>query len=160
MYTCEFIISMLSIGTIGLAQRLNRVVFIIIVLFLSSCSSSRTKETFKTYDQLTRRWVFVYVDEPPVYNNDPKGFMKAFNKHFDACGKSDAFLSFQTKFCLQFVIDKKGRLIGSRIKGKNEKDWTSYERCAMNALMKCNQWSPGKRKGYNVDVLVTCPIVF
>ena len=151
---------MFNIGIIGLAQRLNRVFFIVIILLISSCSSSRTTGIFKVYDQLTKKWVFVYADEPPVYNNDTNGFMKYFNEYFDACGDIEGFLSHQTRLNLQFVIDKNGQLIGARILGKEEKDWTQYDRCAINVVIKSKQWSPGKIKGRNVDVLVTCPIVF
>lgn len=151
---------MFNIGIIGLAQRLNRVFFIAIILLISGCSSSRTTETLKVYDQLTKRWVYVYADEQPVYNNDPNGFMIFFNKKFDACGDMDGFLLHQTKLSLQFVIDDNGYLIGARILGKEQKDWTQYDRCAINVALKCEKWSPGKVKGRNVDVLVTCPIVF
>lgn len=144
-----------------MGKKLNRFVLIAIIFTISSCCGLRTNTVKgEIFDALTNRWVYVYADESPVYDNEPQGFMKAFNKNFDACNKGEDFLLESTHYLVQFVIDKTGRLIGARIKGKEEKDWTDNERCIINTVLKCSHWTPGKINGQPVDVLVNCPIVF
>lgn len=152
---------MFNTGIIGLEKKLGSFILIVLIFTINSCCGTRTNTgVTKTFDTITNRWVYVFADEYPIYDNDPQGFLKAFNKNFDGCNKVEEFLMESMHYTVQFVIDKTGCLIGARIKGKNEKDWTDNERCVINNILKYNNWTPGKINGHSVDVLVTCHIVF
>ena len=56
------------------------------------------------------------------------------------------------RYNFQFVIDKDGNLVGSRIRGKTPDLLNSYEKQALEAVNKIQNWEPGK---VNVTFFVT-----
>ena len=53
-----------------------------------------------------------------------------------------------------FVIDKRGNLIGARIRGKNDSELSLFEREGLRILSLCEKWMPGRNKGKPVNVLI------
>lgn len=100
------------------------------------------------------------LEVPPLCNGESyiQGFMKDFCRkvHFE---QSDEY-SMTYRFNVQFVVDKKGHLVGPRIYNKAPEDLNIYEKQVLDAVNKIQDWTPGKVKGKPVDVLVTIPIVF
>ena len=151
---------MFNIGITGQALLLNRIAFLFVTILMANgcfidCLPSNSYA--KKYDILTKKWVYEYVEIPPCFNNDEQGFIKCFNSNFIFSGNVEDMMP--SRLNLQFVIDKRGNLIGARIYDKQENEWTSFERSAVDFTRECQAWQPGRHNGKPVNVLVSCPII-
>jgi hypothetical protein len=125
--------------------------FILILLFNISCYSLSHVQNDTQYDSITRRNVYSFVQEMPIYKNGTNDFLKDFAKAFHYNGTET-----QTLVKIQFVIDKKGRLTGARIYGKPKDDMVSpFEKAVLSAVSLLQNWTPGRHMKKNVNVIIT-----
>lgn len=99
--------------------------------------------------------VYQYVDEMPSYGEEQqwhKGLLADFNNHFVYHFEDDEQI--QASLDFMFVIDKRGNLIGARIRGKNDSELSLFEREGLRILSLCQNWSPGRNKDKPVNVLI------
>lgn len=108
------------------------------------------------YDSLTEKRVYTFVEKMPQYKGGNRAFLNEFGRKFHYEYKE--YEDIQTKLQVQFVIDKKGRLIGARIFGKKYEELTNFEKEALKAITSLQNWEPGKHKNKSVDVILTMTI--
>lgn len=142
-------------------QRIVSVIsFVILIVSLLMCSCSVQKGG--AIDSHTGLYVYRAheLEVPPLCNGEPyiQGFMTDFCRKVHFKWSDESPITF--KFNIQFVVDKKGHLVGPRIYNKTPEDLNIYEKQVLDAVNKIQDWTPGKVKGKPVDVLVTIPIVF
>lgn len=157
---------MVTIGmVIGQATRYSKnnrfrdiIILSLLIFCLISCNSSRNAvlQQYTTYDRLSNLYVLVFTDKMPRYNGGYASFISEFNKNFHYNKVNNKNL--QTKIKFQFVINKKGKLVGARIYNKGDKDLTDFEKAGLDALTKIQNWSPGKFQNKKVNVLLTLTI--
>ena len=128
---------------------------IIIMLSVFSCCTikSHPENNLIQYDNLTKKYVYIFVEKMPNYKGGDNAFMTDFSRffHYDFKLNNDI----QTKLRVQFVIDKRGRLIGARIYNKKADELTSFEKEGLKALESLQSWEAGKYKNENVAVILT-----
>jgi len=110
----------------------------------SYCSAQNERNNFVKYDSLTQLYVHPLADEMPKYKDKHMTFLSDFLDHFQYDPTSEEQI--QTTLKLQFVIDKKGNLIGARIRDKTNDQYTSFEKAG---------WQPGVFNGEAVNVLIS-----
>ena len=121
---------------------------IVITVLLSSCG---VIVNTPLYDRYSNKMVYQYVDEMPSYGEEQqwyKGLLTDFNNHFEEDEQIQASQDFM------FVIDKRGNLIGARIRGKNDSELSLFEREGLRILSLCQNWSPGRNKDKPVNILI------
>lgn len=130
------------------------IAYYLIILSIFSCSPLKKAQDSNLiqYDSLTRRKVYTFVEEMPHYKGGNRAFINDFcqNFHFKFREHEDI----QTKLQVQFVINKKGHLIGARIY-KKEEELTRFEKEGLEILKSMQNWQSGKHKNKKVDVIVT-----
>lgn len=127
-----------------------------------SCKSLEDKQDNSQYDIITRKNVYIFVEELPKYKGSEiyKGGEIEFTKDL-VNNIHYAFLendNIQTRVQLQFVIDKKGHLIGARIFGKESDELSDFEKAVLKALCFTKDWQAGRQNGTPVNVLLKMPI--
>jgi len=132
--------------------------FVAIQLFFSCGISEKTivqNDSCKSqYDRLTKKEVYPFVDEMPVYPGGNIAIIKFFSENF----KYPEQDQFQASFQLEFVIDSDGKLIGARIRNKSHTEQTNAESEAIRVLELMPKWEPGKCAGKKVPVLMLLPL--
>ncbi len=127
---------------------LSKYLLVIISLFLYSFN----QEIFiKEYDKITKRMVYKNIQNMPIYKNGNN-----FHNDFAKSIKVDE--NTPTKIILEFVIDKKGFLIGERIYKKSKKDWNEFEISCLKSLKLMQNWKPGNINNEPVNVIMKFPI--
>ena len=121
---------------------------LLLLLLLMSCNTPR----IIVKDDLTGLRTFTSVEFPPKLNGQ-NSFMQEFMAKFSF--KYEQEEQRQYGFIVQFVIDKRGHLVGARIPGKKEQNYTRVEKEIINTLNQIQGWTPGKIDGKDVNVLVT-----
>lgn len=149
---------MKTIGIIPLARQLllNKYsLLIIIIISAFSCSyiKGQQEKNGAQYDDLTKRYVYSFVQQMPNYKGGDialmNDFIKSFNYYFQPNENN------QTKLQFQFVVDTKGNLIGARIYGKKAESLTNFEKAGLKTLVMLKDWKPGKHNNKNVNVILT-----
>ncbi len=94
----------------------------------------------------------------PTYKGGDVMFLKelANNIQYDYSENDNL----QTRVQVQFVIDKKGHLIGARIYSKESDALSELEKAVLKALCLTNDWQVGRQNGKPVNVLLTKTINF
>ena len=155
--TLEFIKNtMKTIGTIGqeLLSKISRFCLIfIIITSVFSCKSLEHKQEYTQYDKITRKNVYMVVEEMPQYKGGEGVFLKELANNVQYVYSENDNL--QTRVQVQFVIDKKGQLIGARIYGKESDAISDFEKAVLKALCQTNDWQAGRQNGKPVNVLLT-----
>ena len=149
---------MKTIGLILPVRRLviNKYNLLIIIIFSAfSCSSIKNQQEnkFVQYDDLSKKYVYTFVEQMPNYKGGNIALMADFGKYFHY--KFQTNEDIQTKLRVQFVIDTKGRLIGARIYDKKPETLTNFEKAGLKALVLLQSWETGKHNGKNVNVILT-----
>ena len=147
--------------TIGLIFRENRWVlnkfslFIVIMVSIFSCTPLKNVQSSNLvqYDTLTNRNVYTFVENMPQYKGGTRAFMNEFGKRFHYEFKEHEDI--QSKLRVQFVIDRKGALIGARIIDKKNAELSNFEKEGLKTIMAMPNWEPGKQHNENVDVILT-----
>ena len=144
------------IGIIGQVHVLAVYKIIVIAVLLSSCGVIGNTPI---YDRYSNKMVYQFVDEMPSYGEEQqwhKGLLADFNNHFVYHFEDDEQI--QASLDFMFVIDKRGNLIGARIRGKNDSELSLFEREGLRVLSLCQNWIPGRNKGKPVNVLISFSI--
>lgn len=147
---------MTTIGTIDqefLSKTSRFCLLFVILTGLFSCKSLEHKQELTQYDKMTRKNVYVVVEEMPKYKGGEVVFMKELVDHIQYVYSENDNL--QTRVQVQFVIDKKGHLIGARIYGKESDALSDLEKAVLKALCLLNDWQAGRQDGKPVNVLLT-----
>ncbi|MFR8837319.1 hypothetical protein [Bacteroides nordii] len=128
--------------------------FIVVVFSMLSCYSVRDQQTNDAiqYDDLTKKYVYTFVEQMPNYKGGDDTFIKDFRDNFSYSFKP--YEDIQTKLKVLFVIDTKGKVIGVRIYNK-EKKLTDFEKAGLKALELMQNWESGKHNNKNVNVILT-----
>ena len=121
-----------------------------------SCKSLEHKQENTQYDKTTSKNVYVFVEEMPKYIGGDAAFLKDLVNNIQYAYLEDDRI--QTRVQVQFVIDKKGHLIGARIYGKSSDELSNLEKAVLKALCLTNDWQAGRQNGKPVDVLITMPL--
>ena len=108
------------------------------------------------YDKITRKNVYIFVEELPQYKGGNIAFSKEFANNIQNVFSDKDSLPISVQ--IQFVIDKKGHLIGARIYGKESDALSDFEKEVLKAIYLTNDWQAGRHKGKPVNVLLTMPI--
>ena len=111
--------TMTAIGTTG-REFLSKIsMFCLLFAIISgvySCKSLEHKQEYTQFDEITRKNVYIVVEEMPQYKGGEGVFLKELANNVQYVYSENDNL--QTRVQVQFVIDKKGQLIGARIYGK------------------------------------------
>ena len=105
------------------------------------------------YDKITRKNVYIVVEEMPQYKGGEGVFLKELANNVQYVYSENDNL--QTRVQVQFVIDKKGQLIGARIYGKESDALSELEKAVLKALCQTKDWQAGRQNGKPVNVLLT-----
>ena len=122
--------------------------YVLMLALLNSCFAQRNM----IKDELTGLKSYVNVETPPKYNGG-ESFIHDFMSSFSFEYKQGEMM--QSGFVVQFIIDKKGNLLGARIAGKKADELTRVETEVLNTLARLQDWVPAKNGRKNVNVLVT-----
>ena len=147
--------------TIGLIYRAlqlvinNRNLLLGVVFsFMVSCYSTKEqKNLLLQYDNYSEKYVYTFVEEMPSYIGGDNAFLSDFSKCFQYSFSDSE--NMQTKFRFQFVINKKGHLVGARIYGKKAEELTNFDKKGLETLMSLQNWQAGKHNGKFVNVVLT-----
>ena len=98
------------------------------------------------------------IDTPPLCNGVPfpEGFLPEYLRRFHP-EKSEEN---PYRYAVQFVIDKNGKLLAPRFKGKTSEMLSAYEKQILERVSLMQDWEPGRDKGIPVDVFITVPEIF
>ena len=98
------------------------------------------------------------IDTPPLCNGVPfpEGFLPKYLRRFHP-EKSEEN---PYRYAVQFVIDKNGKLLAPRFKGKTSEMLSAYEKQILERVSQMQDWEPGRDKGIPVDVFITVPEIF
>lgn len=98
------------------------------------------------------------IDTPPLCNGVPfpEGFLPEYLRRFHP-EKSEEN---PYRYAVQFVIDKNGKLLAPRFKGKTSEMLSAYEKQILERVSQMQDWEPGRDKGIPVDVFITVPEIF
>ena len=118
-----------------------------------SCKSLEDKQEYTQYDKITRKNVYMVVEEMPQYKGGEGVFLKELANNVQYVYSENDNL--QTRVQVQFVIDKKGQLIGARIYGKESDALSELEKAVLKALCQTKDWQAGRQNGKPVNVLLT-----
>lgn len=138
---------------------LNRWVLLMVIMFSAfSCSSLKNVQDneLMQYDSLTRKMVYTFVEKMPQYKGGNIAFIDEFGRKFHY--EFEKHEDIQTRLRVQFVIDKKGALIGARIYNKKYEELTNFEKEGLKTITSIQNWESGKRKKENVNVMLTMVI--
>ncbi|WP_129617220.1 hypothetical protein [Bacteroides cellulosilyticus] len=138
---------------------LNKCSLLMVIVFSAfSCSSLKNVEDngFMQYDSLTCKMVYTFVEKMPQYKGGNIAFMNEFGRKFHY--EFEKHEDIQTKLRVQFVINKKGFLIGARIYNKKFEEFTNFEKEALRIISSLQNWEFGKHNNKNVDVIITMVI--
>ncbi len=139
---------------------MRKLLFFIVVQFLFlACTlvkptTKRNNNCRVQYDVITKKEVYSFVDEMPMYIGGNIAILKYFSENFRYPEQDQ----FQTTFHLIFVIDVDGSIIGVRIKDKLQSELTKAENEAIRVLKSMPKWIPGKCEGRKVPVLMFIPL--
>ena len=162
----------MSIGMGSGKKAISSVILITFSLFLFGCADKERKNTplesynnilndnkekkesifYKTkIDSITKKEVYLIVDELPKYRNDAFDFSKYILQNMKSLPEYDIYR-------IQFIIDEKGYLLGARVKNKKESQLTAYEKELLSILDSMPRWHPAKYKGKGVSYLMDIPL--
>ena len=127
--------------------------FLAIITSEFSCKSLEHKQEITQYDKMTRKNVYMVVEEMPKYKGGDGVFLKELVNNIQYVYSENDNL--QTRVQVQFVIDKKGHLIGARIYGKESDALSDFEKAVLKALCLLNDWQTGRQDDKPVNVLIT-----
>ena len=148
--------TMTAIGTTG-REFLSKIsMFCLLFAIISgvySCKSLEHKQEYTQFDEITRKNVYIVVEEMPQYKGGEDVFLKKLANNVQYVYSENDNL--QTRVQVQFVIDKKGQLIGARIYGKESDAISDFEKAVLKALCQTNDWHAGRQNGKPVNVLLT-----
>lgn len=105
-------------------------------------------------DELTgvKAFTMIKAETAPVYRGAFGSFSREIDKVLESSGVYGDTLSHHIR--IQFIIDKKGNLLGARIEGKSRDELNSIERKIIKTVDKMQQWEPGTFNGEPVDVFL------
>ena len=148
--------TMTAIGTTG-REFLSKIsMFCLLFAIISgvySCKSLEHKQEYTQFDEITRKNVYIVVEEMPQYKGGEGVFLKELANNVQYVYSENDNL--QTRVQVQFVIDKKGQLIGARIYGKESDALSELEKAVLKTLCQTKDWQAGRQNGKPVNVLLT-----
>lgn len=145
-----------TITIIGLILKYNNIYISILILFLLTILSCKSKNAIcdysTIYDSITNERVYEVVDRMPVFNaiGGSDNIGEYIIKRYDDSTKVGLQLSIK----LRFVINKRGELVGAGIYGKNRNEYTDVEKQIVKIAESSPNWEPGLCSDHKVNVLV------
>ncbi len=114
--------------------------------------------TIGVYDSTLQDNVFMVVDQPPLFMDDPSSqkFMEWVysNVKYPAEAKK---LGVQGRVMVRFIVDENGKVIKPEIL---KSDNPLLDEAALKSLEGCPDWAPGRYKGKPVKIYFAMPITF
>ena len=117
-------------------------------LFTNNCDYIYNKEMNKN--------VYTKVDSLPKFPSGDSGFIKFFLTNFNKPNQE----TIQGRIVLELIIDEKGNIIQSKIRDKNESEYTLLEKEALRVLIFSPLWIPAKCHNKNVIARTYRPLIF
>ena len=113
------------------------------------------KEQKPFLDEFSGKMVYATLYDMPEYNGGEwrENLRKEFQSRFHYNFKENE--RFQKVLHFQMVVDKNGVLSGARIYTRKNGKPTPFEEEGLKTLMECQNWTPGKKAGENVNVILT-----
>lgn len=105
-----------------------------------------------TYDSISNMYVYTFVEKMPQYMGGEIKFLHDFISVFNYTIKGKD--NIQTFVKVQFIINKKGKLIYPRIFNKKDYELTDFEIEILKALKKTRKWKAGKHHNKKVNVFI------
>ena len=123
---------------------MKKITILMHCILIYSCNTINNKNTANNcdfyWDNRLKNKVFIKVDSSPYYKNgDPIEFLEDFTKEFRYPTQNDI----QTKIVMEFIIDKKGKLLFPCIYQKKVNEYTEVDKEGLRALSTMNIWVPG-----------------
>lgn len=140
------------IGLIGRGRRCARYLYYIgIIFFLSSCSHLLYQGYPSKIDRSIGSRVYDYVDEWPMYNNQPfaHGLMRAFNEHFVYSYVENE--QYQGTIVFELIVNSRGNLVF--VQPLIDKE-TRFSKEVESFLYSCEDWLPGRIHGKAVNTRI------
>ena len=133
-----------------------KTLLLVIMAGMFSCKSLEHKQGKNQNDKISRKNVYVVVEEMPKYKGGEVVFLKELANNIQYVYSENDNL--QTRVKVQFVIDKRGHIIDPRIYGKESDALSDFEKAVLKALCLTNNWQIGRQNGKPVNVLLTMSI--
>ena len=112
-----------------------------IVILFTGCGTVFHNNVYSVYE----------VDEQPLYNGEEwqGSLLTEFNKRFVTRDQDNI-----SRVEVEFIVDKKGRLIELKPIRMNGDSLTCYEKDVLATLKSCQKWTPAKKQGKPVHVKI------
>ncbi len=111
-----------------LVHKKYMLIFIGMPICFCSFAKSLQESSLVTYNELTQKYVYIFVEEMSSYKDGDMAFISDFNKNFQYCSSQYPENNIQTMLQIQFIIDSRGNLIGARIYNKSAEELTNFEK--------------------------------
>ena len=135
-------------------------ILLVPLYFLLACAtggesiSTNIEDCVLKYDTLSNQNVYVYVDKMPEYHGGDKALLHFFTENF----KYPKQEQFQATFLIEFIIDKEGKLVAPRIKGKITSELSEVEKEVLRVMNRTPKWNAGSCNGKKVPVKMFLPL--
>jgi hypothetical protein len=137
---------------------MNKIISLITYcIFLNGCATLSTgiNNTCKSYfDNQMKQEVFTVVDMQPEFIEGYAAFYQQVRYYF----QYPKDLPLQTKVILELIIDKKGKVISTKIHNKKEAEYTLVDKEGIRVMTKIVGFKPGKCNNKAVCSKLILPI--
>lgn len=123
-------------------------------MLLAACNQHKGKNDIckGTLDSLLGKEVFIFVDTMPTFVSDKDGMLEFFRKNFKPTSQV------QMSVNIVYVVDDDGLVKAARVPGKNQNDWSVFERELIDFFENMPRWNPGSCLGKKVPVVMVFPL--
>ncbi len=108
-----------------------------------------------TYDSIMKTMVTTFPEVPPVFPGGDAALSKYLMNNIHYKQENDYW---QGSFQLEYVIDIRGVVRGTRILKKLPEEYSIMDKEVLRVLNAMPDWTPGKCNGKNVNVKMFMPL--
>ncbi len=138
---------------------MNKLTFLITYcIFLNACittDATVVSDTCKSYfDNQVKQEVFTVVDIRPEFIEGNAVFYKQVMRYF----QYPKDVPLQTKVILELIIDKKGKVVSTKIHKKKEEEYTLVDKEGIRVMTKITGFKPARCNNKRVCSKLILPI--
>ncbi len=138
---------------------MNKLTFLITYcIFLNACTNTTSivvSNTCKSYfDNQMQQEVFTVVDKLPEFEGGYATFYKQVMRYF----QYPKDVPLQTKVILELIIDKKGKVISTKIHKKKEEEYSLVDKEGIRVMTKISGFKPARCNSRPVCSKLILPI--